>query len=195
MTLPQTARQCLRKYANFSGRATRAEFWWWYLAMSLVLMGLAIIDGIINMAFLALSIGIIIPLSLLVGVAIVLPFLTVTSRRLHDIGRSGWWQVAWYAIDIVASLVFLVAWVFVFILLLGGTTNGSNEVEGSNGGTSLPVWVPLLAAALVSSGTIIAVYVWALLWLVRPGQPGPNRFGSDPRAWDDEDVATAETPS
>ena len=186
MTLPQTARQCLRKYANFSGRATRAEFWWWYLAMSLVLMGLAIIDGIINMAFLALNIGIISPLSLLVGVAIVLPFLTVTSRRLHDIGRSGWWQVAWYAIDIVASLVFLVAWVFVFILLLGGATNGSNEVEGSNGGTSLLVWIPLLATALVSAGAIIAVYVWALLWLVRQREAGPNRFGSDPRAWDDE---------
>ena len=78
--------------------------------MSLVLMGLAIIDGVINMAFLALDVGIISPLTFLVGVGIILPFLAVTSRRLHDIGRSGWWQVAWFAIDIVASLVFLVAW-------------------------------------------------------------------------------------
>ncbi len=163
--------------------------------MSLVLMGLAIIDGVINMAFLALDVGIISPLTFLVGVGIILPFLAVTSRRLHDIGRSGRWQVAWFAIDIVASLVFLVAWFFVFILLLGGGTNGSNEVEGSNGGTSILVWIPLLAAALVSAGTIIAVYIWALLWLVRQSEAGPNRFGSNPRARDDENLAIAETPT
>ena len=89
MTLPQAVRQCLRKYATFSGRATRAEFWWWYLAMSLGIMGIVIVDGVINMALLALEIGIISPISFLVGLAIMLPLFAVGTRRLHDIGRGG----------------------------------------------------------------------------------------------------------
>ena len=57
--------------------------------MSLGIMGIVIIDGVINMALLALDIGIMSPISLLVGLAIMLPLFAVGTRRLHDIGRGG----------------------------------------------------------------------------------------------------------
>ena len=57
--------------------------------MSLGIMGIVIIDGVINMALLALDIGIMSPISLVVGLAIMLPLFAVGTRRLHDIGRGG----------------------------------------------------------------------------------------------------------
>ncbi len=71
---------CLRKYATFSGRASRAEFWWFFL-FSLVVN---LVSGILG-AF----------LSFLVGIALLVPGLAVGARRLHDIDKSGWLQLLW----------------------------------------------------------------------------------------------------
>lgn len=79
MTLFDAVRTCLSKYANFSGRATRSEYWWFFLA---VLLGSAFA-------------WIISPLRVytLFSVAILLPLVAVGARRLHDTNRTGWWQL------------------------------------------------------------------------------------------------------
>jgi uncharacterized membrane protein YhaH (DUF805 family) len=92
MTMSEAVKAVLSKYATFSGRAPRSEFWWWWLFTILVQIVASIIDGILfgNMAGMDSFHG---PsfLSGLVGLALFLPSLAVTVRRLHDVGRSGWW--------------------------------------------------------------------------------------------------------
>ena len=74
-----------RNYVNFSGRAQRSEFWWFTL-FSFVLHQLIL--GIIAAAVEALSI-----LEFIFSLAVLLPSLAVTARRLHDTGRSAWWLI------------------------------------------------------------------------------------------------------
>ena len=73
-----------KKYADFSGRARRSEYWWFVLAYALVVLVvdvLAIASGSRLFTFLLL----------VVILAVFLPSLAVTVRRLHDTNRSGWW--------------------------------------------------------------------------------------------------------
>ena len=76
LTFIEAVKICLNKYATFKGRARRSEYWWWYLAMVL----LNIIVYFIG------STG----LSYIVSLAFIIPNLAVAMRRLHDIGKSGW---------------------------------------------------------------------------------------------------------
>jgi uncharacterized membrane protein YhaH (DUF805 family) len=78
MTFFESIRVCLIKYAEFNGRALRAEFWWFTLFVILVASALTYLNPNYASVF---------------GVAVLLPQLAVGSRRLHDIGRSGWWQL------------------------------------------------------------------------------------------------------
>ena len=72
----------MRKFAVFTGRAPRAEYWWFYLATVIVQIPLTIVDK---------TIGEWSPLSSLFSLATFIPWLAVTVRRLHDTNRSGWW--------------------------------------------------------------------------------------------------------
>ena len=112
-------------YFTFSGRATRAEYWWWVLFTALF--------GLIPLA----------------GLVTLIPTLAVASRRLHDIGKSGWLQIIPWAI-------------FAVTVLLGAVA---------------------LATALYSIGMIafFASFVVLIVWLVRKGDGGSNKYGPDPR--------------
>lgn len=68
-------------YVNFSGRSNRGEYWWAFLAIFLISLGLSILD-------MALGIGL---LGGLFSLATLLPGLAIGARRLHDIDKSGWW--------------------------------------------------------------------------------------------------------
>jgi len=87
MTFAGAITSCMGKYATFSGRAVRSEFWWFYLFTVLLNWGSTIVGAA------TFEVGD--PLSgLLPGVVslvIFLPSLAVSTRRLHDTGRSGWW--------------------------------------------------------------------------------------------------------
>jgi len=66
------------KYSDFNGRASRPEFWWWMLFVFLASFGIGAVSDV---------------LSLLFSLATLIPSIAVTARRLHDIDRSGWWQL------------------------------------------------------------------------------------------------------
>ena len=76
MTFQESIRVCLTKYAEFSGKATRPEFWWFALFVLLVTAGLTYASEILGSMFL---------------IAMLLPLSAVGTRRFHDIGKSGWW--------------------------------------------------------------------------------------------------------
>jgi uncharacterized membrane protein YhaH (DUF805 family) len=75
---------CFHKYAVFRGRARRSEYWWWFLFQVLVSVSATILD----LKFFATVFGM---FSALTTLILLLPTLTVTMRRLHDIDRPGWW--------------------------------------------------------------------------------------------------------
>ncbi len=80
----------VEKYVDFSGRASRSEYWWFSLFNFLLQMGIFVIQiAVIATApdlFMAVQ-----GLSLVVGLGLFLPHLSLTVRRLHDIGKSGWY--------------------------------------------------------------------------------------------------------
>jgi uncharacterized membrane protein YhaH (DUF805 family) len=90
----------LRKYAVFSGRARRMEFWMFVLFYVIIAVVLAVVDAMIGMPIL----GSIFMLALLV------PSLAVGARRLHDIGKSGWWQLL-VLVPLIGAIILIVFWV------------------------------------------------------------------------------------
>ena len=106
MTFPNAVKTCLRKYCDFSGRATRAEYWWWVLA---VVIGSSIFTAV-DSSIASFSGQGYTPFATIFSLAIILPGLAVTARRLHDIGKRGWWQLAWVAISLLALIPIVVAW-------------------------------------------------------------------------------------
>ena len=99
MTLQESVRTVLSKYATFTGRASRSEFWWWSLAVFLASLALAAVDGSLS----GHGYGV---LSSLFSLAVILPNLAVAARRLHDTDRTGWWQLI-VLVPIVGFLVLL----------------------------------------------------------------------------------------
>ena len=83
MDFVQAIKSCLGQYATFSGRASRSEFWWFFLFQVLVMAATSMLGDVIN--------GI-------ASLALLLPALAVGTRRLHDIGRTGF-----YPFDLVAA--------------------------------------------------------------------------------------------
>ncbi len=71
----------LREFANFSGTATRFEYWWFFLFVVLVLAVATIVHEKANQ---------------IVSVILLLPLIAAGTRRLNDIGRSGWWQLFFF---------------------------------------------------------------------------------------------------
>lgn len=106
MSFGEAVKTCINKYATFRGRARRSEYWWFYLACFILS-----IAGSILAAFLAFA-GVDYELanngiSLLILLAVFLPSLSVGVRRLHDIGRSGWWLLLGF-IPFVGAIVLIV---------------------------------------------------------------------------------------
>ena len=87
MSFFEAISSCLRQYAGFKGRASRAEFWWFFL---FILLASIIISALFT-AFLGSQIGA--GLTFVFGLLMLLPSLAVGARRLHDMGASGWWQL------------------------------------------------------------------------------------------------------
>jgi len=129
---------CLKKYAVFNGRARRAEYWYFVLFYWCIHVVLSLVDA---------QVGPEIPipielsefpeeterlpiLSAIYSLALLLPYIAVTTRRLHDVDKSGWWQL------------------LSFVVIVG--------------------WIPLI------------------IWSIKSGILGPNRFGADPKEEDQE---------
>src|SRR4051794_17675133 len=97
MGFADAIRSVFSKYVGFSGRARRSEFWWFTLFAVILYIVVAIIDAAIGSSI----------LGIIVGLALLLPSLAVTVRRLHDTGRSGWWILIGI-IPVIGAIVLLV---------------------------------------------------------------------------------------
>lgn len=124
MEFGEAIRTVLGKYATFSGRAIRSEFWWWTLAVFIANMILGVIDAFLFGSGPG-SVGV---LGAIFSLAVLLPGLAVSVRRLHDLDKSGWWLL----IILVPLLGFLLLlyW-FVQRGTVGENQYGSDPLEGS----------------------------------------------------------------
>ena len=87
-----------KNYINFNGRATRAEYWWWFLFVVVTGVVLGTIDSITGIG----------ALQNIFNLATLIPGLALGARRLHDIGKSGWWQLLWFAI--IVGWIIMIVW-------------------------------------------------------------------------------------
>jgi uncharacterized membrane protein YhaH (DUF805 family) len=94
MDFQTSVKTCFSKYVDFSGRASRPEFWWFFLFCFIASVVLSIISQ---------------SLSGLFSLATLLPSLAVGARRLHETNRSGWWQLLWF--------VPIIGWIIIIVFL------------------------------------------------------------------------------
>ena len=165
----------LIRFADFKGRARRAEYWLFVTFQGMVLgLCLAAALGSLSNDAPGRALGGFIMwsgLAGLLGLVLFLPYLAVLARRLHDANRSVWWMM-------------LLAPGYLSPMLMSGAVGSAVGQMGAAGADQAAAGAALLsglagagAVVMIASICNLALIVLTLL----PGTPGPNRFGPDPR--------------
>ena len=110
----------LRKYAVFSGRARRKEYWFFVLFNLLIVAGLTLVDMFVGTYDPIREVGL---LSGLYGIGVILPSVAVGARRLHDSGRTAWWLLIGL-VPVIGAIVLLIF--FVLDSQIGDNEYGPN---------------------------------------------------------------------
>jgi uncharacterized membrane protein YhaH (DUF805 family) len=169
MTPKRAILTCFAKYAQFSGRASLAEYWWVALFVALGMLLTGVLDhalfGVGDRMTNAMHPGFLRPAFML---ATFLPMLAAGWRRLHDSGRPGW-----YLLVPMFALLTLYAVMFFGMMGFLNMQNSYSMMRG-NGGLMI-IGLSLLALIATLSATGVSFY-----WLTRPRQPIPNRYGPNP---------------
>nr|WP_319484135.1 DUF805 domain-containing protein [uncultured Cohaesibacter sp.] len=118
MTFFAAVSSCLRHSFNFTGRAPRSEYWYWGLFIMLCSFMIGLLGPVLFGRASVVSTLVANPLILVFSLVAVLPNFSVMVRRLHDVGKSGWWWLI--------SLFPLLNLYFFYLLLKRGT-NGPNK--------------------------------------------------------------------
>jgi len=95
MTFTESIKTCFSKYADFDGRASRSEYWWFVLFIVLVGIGLSMVSEALAGVF---------------YLGTLLPSIAAAARRLHDTNRSGWLQLI--------ALIPIIGWLIVLYFLI-----------------------------------------------------------------------------
>lgn len=162
----------LKRYAEFSGRSRRKEYWMFVLFTIIVGLVLGVIDTALGLTFggsetsstFGSGNGV---LGGIFSLATFVPSLAVGVRRLHDTDRTGWWLLLPVLIGFAA--------VFLALFMIDG-------ISGSAGFAGLGIGMGLAIVAAVIGGFVLLVF------LCLDGTRGPNRFGADPKGGDLADV-------
>jgi uncharacterized membrane protein YhaH (DUF805 family) len=178
----------MKRYSEFSGRSSRAEFWWFFLALFVVymVMWFAFFGALASNVAAAQGnpsagmIGAIGAGGLLIGLfwlALIIPTIAVQVRRLHDTNRSGWWLGGFYLLYAVY-----------FVMMFGGLSSMMSATAAGGPG-SVPQPNTGIFMAIMVLGLVMFVYMIALIvFYCLPGTKGANRFGDDPYGANVEEV-------
>ena len=104
------------RYFKFSGRSTRAEYWWWILFLVFADLVLSVVDMMMGTYDYRSSNGLI---SGLFSLVTLIPSLSLGARRLHDINRTGWWLLLMFAI--------LIGWIVLLVWAVKRSDDGPNR--------------------------------------------------------------------
>ena len=107
VSFPNAIRLGFQHYFDFRSRSTRAEYWWWALFALLANVILSVLDMMIGTYNVQSNSGL---LSGLFGLVTLIPGLALGARRLHDINKTGWWQLMWLISFLLIPLIMLLWW-------------------------------------------------------------------------------------
>ena len=136
----------IRNYFVFKGRSTRAEYWWWIVFLILASIPLTIASVIIPLIGQAFQLFTLIP------------SISLTTRRLHDIGKSGWWQL-WFTLFMFALWTLFGVSIAIYFIL------------------DMDEWVFIIPLSISIIASIIGS-IWWIVWMCRRSDPVPNRYDS-----------------
>ena len=114
MNITESIKTCFQKYAIFNGRAKRSEYWYFFLfgfisAVSLSILDIALFptseNGVLGLIFTLITF---------------IPFISAACRRLHDINRSGWWQMLPYGIMFAGLILSLISETLLAVGIVAG---------------------------------------------------------------------------
>ena len=153
---------CWRKYVKFSGRASRSEYWYFYLFNFLIGFIIGFISGFLGFfsPYLALPFNI---CSWIYTIAAILPSWAVFVRRFHDIGKSAW-------LAFTGLFIFL-GWLLLTILLFIGVLSGSIDVPDVVGAGYAIISVLLM---------LVVSIIWYIVFPCLPSLQGSNKYGPQP---------------
>lgn len=165
----------LIRFADFKGRASRAEYWLFLIFQGAVVgLCLAAAAGSLSNDNLGPALGAFITwfgLAGLAGLILVVPYLAVLARRLHDTDRSVWWML-------------LLAPGYLSPMLMGGAVGAAMGQMGAAGADPAAAFGALMSGVAGAGAVMMAASVCNLILFgvtLLPGTRGPNRFGHDPR--------------
>lgn len=118
--IQKAVKTCLTRYADFNGRAARPEFWWFVLFWIVVLA----VTGLISKYIYAIA-----------GLALLLPGLAAGSRRLHDTGKSGWFQL-------IGLIPFIGALIVIYLMAQPGEPAANQYGPPPDNAPPVPVVAP-----------------------------------------------------
>jgi uncharacterized membrane protein YhaH (DUF805 family) len=144
MSFVDAIKVCFAKYVDFNGRARLSEFWWFVLFNFIASSVIGLISQYLSTAF---------------TLATLLPYIAVTTRRLHDTNKSGWFQLVW----IISSVLAVTCLIFGALTMFGG---------GS--GTLYAVLFSLAGIMFIAS---LAMFIY---FTVQPGDAEDNQYGPPP---------------
>jgi uncharacterized membrane protein YhaH (DUF805 family) len=170
LTFISAVKICFSKYATFSGRASRPEYWWFVLFVVIV----SAVFGMIDRSIFGFdpmtqeSNGFLAPLF---SLAILLPMLAAGWRRMHDAGKPGWYLLLPMLFSFATMAVMMMG-----IMTFAGMGNAGVDPDALRGPAAflggagmLMIWVTQLVLAILM-----------LWWLTRPSVDGANAYGSPP---------------
>jgi uncharacterized membrane protein YhaH (DUF805 family) len=129
MSFGQSVKHVFSNYVTFQGRASRSEFWWWYLFTAIVsfIVFIPVIPwytDLINTSISADGAAVALPalsglatfgliLSTIWSLVILLPTIAVAVRRLHDTNKSGWWLLLWFLSCCfgIGAIILIIFWI------------------------------------------------------------------------------------
>ena len=177
MDMTKAAKLFFVNYFDFSGRASRGEFWWAYLAFFIVSTILFIVDGVIVGMIFGFTDNELLSIteneflsnngffSNIFSLVTLIGWISLTSRRLQDNGHTGWWQLAYFSI-----IPTIILWVF-FI-----------SADGN------PV---LLSFSIIFTIITLALYILILVWLILPPTEDENKWGPNPLYYENKNKTFA----
>lgn len=164
MNFTEAIKSVFSQYATFTGRARRSEYW--YFTLFCVLCSL----GIMLVTFALPSVGTI--LNTVFSLGILIPSLAVQTRRLHDVGKSGWLIVIEYVL-VIAMFVLLIGAISTENFISAMSDSGNIDPNAMNMG--------MLAAFGGSYLILIGYAIFLLVLTIKDSKPGDNEYGPNPK--------------
>ena len=163
LSFGEAVKICFKKYFDFTGRARRSEYWWFVLFICLVRMVCSFIDGIlifaVDMKFMDAA----------SCVLLFIPSMAVVFRRLHDIGRSGWWSGVSYILVAISILSVLFMAGFDFGVLM----DNESMFRTLSGTQRMIALLPFIGGVVLC----VIVFVFSLF----DSERGENKYGPSPK--------------